>query len=260
MAGELGPPFADLTILEDGAAALGVALDAVQLDQFRRYGEQLLAMNEVMNLTAITDPAQVQILHFLDALSLVPAIRAWSAASLRDDPTLLDVGSGAGIPGILIKIALPELRVTLLDATGKRIRFLQDTIAHLGLRGIGAVQGRAEELGRHPEWREQFDLVTARALARLPTLLEWCLPFVRVGGLLIAPKAGDLTVEMMQGAKAAFFLGGRLRDLEPLTLPELPGRALALTDKVGPTFPRYPRGAGLPVKEPLGVELDVNDE
>jgi len=259
MAGELGAPFADLTILERGAAALGVALDETQLEQFRRYGELLLATNAVMNLTAITDPEQVQILHFLDALSLVPAIRAWCAAASNDAPTLLDVGSGAGIPGILLKIALPDLRVTLLDATGKRIKFLQDTIADLGLRGIGAVQGRAEELGRHPEWREQFDLVTARALARLPTLLEWCLPFVRVGGLLLAPKAGDLAVEMAQGAKAAALLGGRLRDLEPLTLPELPGRALALTDKVGPTFPRYPRGAGQPAREPLGVDQDLND-
>ena len=260
MAGELEAPFADLTILEAGAAALGVALDGAQLDQFRRYGEQLLATNAVMNLTAITDPEQVQILHFLDALSLVSAIRAWCVAAANDAPTLLDVGSGAGIPGILLKIALPELRVTLLDATGKRIRFLQDTIAELGLRGIGAVQGRAEELGRHPEWREQFDLVTARALARLPTLLEWCLPFVRVGGLLIAPKAGDLAIEMTQGATAAPLLGGRLRELAPLTLPELPGRAIALTDKTGNTLPRYPRGAGLPAKEPLGVELELNDE
>ena len=255
-----GSPFADLTILEHGAAALGVGLDEAQLAQFRRYGKQLLATNEVMNLTAITDPEQVQILHFLDALSLVPAIRAWCAAASRDDPTLLDVGSGAGIPGILLKIALPDLRVTLLDATGKRIRFLQETIAELGLRGIGAAQGRAEELGRHAEWREQFDLVTARALARLPTLLEWCLPFVQVGGLLVAPKAGDLTIEMTQGTKAAALLGGRLRELEPLTLPELPGRALALTDKVGHTLPRYPRGAGLPAKEPLGVEVMTNDE
>ncbi len=253
MTGAPDSPFADLAILERGAVALGVALDAAQIEQFRRYGEGLLATNERMNLTAITDPEQVQTLHFLDALALVPAIRAWCAATGRDAPTLIDVGSGAGVPGIPLKIALPALRVTLLDATGKRITFLRETIAALSLGGIGAFQGRAEELGRHPEWREQFDLVSARALARLPTLLEWCLPFARVGGLLLAPKAGDLAAELADGARAATLLGGRLRDLEPLTLPELPGRALALIDKTGRTLPRYPRGAGLPAKEPLGA-------
>ena len=247
--------FNDLGVLERGAAALGVALDAAQLDAFRRYGEGLLATNERMNLTAITDPEQVQILHFLDALSLVPTIRAWCDAAGRDDPTLLDVGSGAGVPGIPLKIALPGLRVTLLDATGKRIAFLQEMVADLGLRGIGAVQGRAEELGRHPEWREQFDLVTARALARLPTLLEWCLPFARVGGLVIAPKAGDLALEIAQGARAATMLGGQIGTVAPLTLPELPGRAIVPIAKRGRTLPRYPRGGGLPAKEPLGVEV-----
>lgn len=245
-------PFTDLTVLETGARALGVALDGTQLDQFRQYGELLLDWNERMNLTAITDPAQVQALHFLDALSLVPAIRAWCRAAGYDDPTLIDIGSGAGLPGIPLKIALPRLRVTLLDATGKRVRFLQQAIDDIGLRGIGAVQGRAEELARDAEWREWFDLVTARAVARLPTLLEWCLPFARAGGLLLAPKAGNLAEEIAQGQRAAATLGGRLREAQPVALPELPGRVVVPIDKTAPTPPHYPRGGGLPSKQPLG--------
>ncbi len=252
--GETAAPFADLLILQAGAARLGITLSATQLGHFRQYGALLLETNERMNLTAITDPAQVQTLHFLDALTLVPTIRAWCATAGRDDPTLLDVGSGAGVPGIPLKIALPELRVTLLDATGKRVRFLQETIAALGLPGIGAVQGRAEELGRDHEWREQFDLVIGRALARLPTLVEWCLPFARPGGLLLAPKAGDLAAEVSQGERAAALLGGSVRGLRSVSLDELPGRVIVAIDKLAATLPRYPRGAGLPTKEPLGNE------
>lgn len=248
--------FADLTVLEAGARALGVALDDAQLGRFRRYGALLLDWNERMNLTAITDPAEVQALHFLDALALVPAIRAWCDAAGYDDPTLIDIGSGAGLPGLPLKIALPRLRVTLLDATGKRVRFLQAVIADLGLRGIGAVQGRAEEVARDGEWRERFDLVTARAVARLPTLLEWCLPFARPGGLLLAPKAGDLAAEVAEGRRAAAILGGRVDDPRPAPLRELPGRALILVDKVAATPPRYPRGQGLPSKQPLGSTSD----
>ena len=249
--------FGDLPILRAGAARLGVPLDEAQLAAFRRYGELLLATNERMNLTAITEPAQVEALHFLDALVLVPAIRAWCEANGIADPTLVDVGSGAGVPGIPLKIALPALRVTLLDATGKRIRFLQETIAALGLVGIGAYQGRAEEVGRDRDWREHFDLVTARAVARLPTLLEWCLPLARTGGLLLAPKAGDIAAEIAYGERAAPRLGGHLRAMQRIDLPELPGRVLLLIDKTGRTPAGFPRGGGLPAKQPLGsVEAD----
>ncbi len=254
MTEEQGASFADLSLLERGAAALGVTLESVQLDRFRRYGELLLATNERMNLTAITVPEQVQALHFLDALTLVAPIRDWAARAERPSPLLLDVGSGAGLPGFALKIALPELRVTLLDATGKRIRFLQETIEALGLEGIGAVQGRAEEIARDLDWREQYDLVTARALARLPTLLEWCLPFARVGGLVLSPKAGDLTAELAEGERAAAILGGQLRAPLPITLPELPGRTIVPIEKVQYTPIRYPRGGGQPSREPLGVD------
>ncbi len=245
-------PFADLGVLEAAARALGVGLDMAQLDGFRRYGELLLEWNERINLTAITDPARVQTLHFLDALTLVPAVRAWCEEHGADDPTLLDVGSGAGLPGIPLKLALPRLRATLLDGTGKRVRFLQEVIDALDLRGIGAVQGRAEELAHDDEWREWFDLVTARALARLPTLLEWCLPFARVGGLLLAPKAGDLTEELEAGHAAAERLGGQISAVRPVSLPDLPNHVVVQVDKVAPTPASYPRRRGLPRKEPLG--------
>lgn len=248
-------PFASLATLVAGARTLGLELDAEQLDRFRRYGELLLDWNTRMNLTAITEPERVEVLHFLDALTLVPAIRAWCRATGHDDPTLIDIGSGAGLPGLALKLALPRLRVTLLDATGKRVAFLQEVIDRLALRGIGVVKGRAEDLAHDPDWRESFDLVTARALARLPTLLEWCLPFARVGGLLLAPKAGDLTAEVAVGARAAAQLGGLLRGTLPVRLPELPGRVVVLVDKVAPTRPRYPRGSGLPGKQPLPEEI-----
>lgn len=256
MTGEQGAPFADLSVLEAGAEALGLTLDGTQLDQFRCYGELLLATNERMNLTAITAPGQVQALHFLDALTLVAPIRSWGARAERPSPLLLDVGSGAGLPGLALKIALPELRVTLLDATGKRVRFLQETIAALDLSGIGAVQGRAEEVGRDPEWREQYDIVTARALARLPTLLEWCLPFARPGGLILSPKAGELTAELAEGARAAELLGGVVRAPLPIMLPTLPGRTIVPIDKLHFTPAQYPRGGGQPSREPLGVAND----
>ncbi len=245
-------PFADLDVLQAGARALGVGLDAAQLDGFRRYGELLLEWNERINLTAITDPARVQTLHFLDALTLVPAVRAWCEEHGADDPTLLDVGSGAGLPGLALKLALPQLRVTLLDGTGKRVRFLQEVIDELDLRGIGAVQVRAEELAHDDEWREWFDLVTARALARLPTLLEWCLPFARVGGLLLAPKAGDLGDELSAGHDAAERLGGQVSAVRPVLLPDLPNHVVVQVDKVTRTPANFPRGRGLPRKAPLG--------
>jgi 16S rRNA (guanine527-N7)-methyltransferase len=167
-------------------------LAEAQLGQFRRYGELPLATNDQMNLTAITEPAQVEALRSLDALTLVPAIRAWCRADATEDPALVDVGSGGGVPGIPLKFASPRLRVTPLDATGKRVACLQRTIDDLGLRGIGAYPGRAEAWGRDRRWRERFDPVTARAVARLPTLLEWRLPLplARGGGLLLAPGRG----------------------------------------------------------------------
>lgn len=245
--------FADLTLLQAAATRFGTTLSPLQLGQLRAYGELLLAWNERINLTAVTEPAAVQTLHFLDAITLAPLIRQWQLATGVKDATLLDVGSGAGLPGLVLKLVLPELRVTLLDGTGKRVGFLQRVIDELGLRGIGAVHGRAEALGRHHEWRESFDLVTARALARLTLLLEWCLPLNRVGGLTLAPKAGDIAGELAEGRRAADVLGGSVRAPILIQTSELPNRLVVATDKVRATPERYPRAAGLPKRFPLGV-------
>lgn len=245
--------FADLTPFSSAARRLGVELTATQLRQFRQYGDLLLAWNARINLTAITDPAAIQILHFLDAVTLVPVIRQWQVAAGTDAPALLDVGSGAGLPGLALKLVLPELQVTLLDGTGKRVAFLRQVIDALGLEGIGAVQGRAEALAHDPEWREWFDLVTARALARLPLLLEWCLPLTRVGGLLLAPKAGDLEAELAEGRRAAHELGGEARAPLAVDAPELPNRFIIAVDKWRKSGASYPRPGGLPKRFPLGV-------
>lgn len=251
--GEAVDAFADLTPFSRAARRLGVELSAPQLQQFRQYGELLLTWNARINLTAITDPAAIQTLHFLDAVTLVPVIRRWQAASGAGAPTLLDVGSGAGLPGLALKLVLPELQVTLLDGAGKRVAFLRQAIDALGLEGIGAVQGRAETLAHDPEWREWFDLVTARALARLPLLLEWCLPLTRVGGLLMAPKAGDLGAELAEGRRAAHELGGEARAPLAVDAPELTNRFIVAVEKWRKTGARYPRPGGLPKRLPLGV-------
>lgn len=245
--------FTDLTPFRDAARNLGVELTETQLEQFRRYGNLLLAWNARINLTAIADPAAIQMLHFLDAVTLLPVIRRWQAVAGVSAPTLLDVGSGAGLPGLALKLVLPELQVTLLDGTGKRVAFLREAIEALGLGGIGAVQGRAEALALDPEWREWFDLVTARAVARLPVLLEWCLPLTRVGGLLLAPKAGDLEVELAEGQRAARELGGETRAPVAVDAPELPNRFIIAVEKRRKTAAGYPRARGLPKRHPLGV-------
>lgn len=251
--GGAGSAFGDLSLFRAAASRLGVNLSALQLERFQHYGELLLTWNERMNLTAITAPTAIQNLHFLDALTLVPVVRGWRRASGMAAPTLLDVGSGAGMPGFALKVALPELQVTLLDGTGKRVKFLQRAIDDLELEGIGAVQGRAETLAHDPEWREWFDLVTARALARLPLLLEWCLPLARVGGLVLAPKAGDIASELADGCRAAGELGGSVRPPIAITAPELPNRLIVAIDKSRRTPALYPRPAGQPRRNPLGV-------
>jgi 16S rRNA (guanine527-N7)-methyltransferase len=240
----------DLTPLVDGAAALAVSLDDAQIDQFRRFRDLLLDANTRVNLTAITDPAEVVTRHFLDSLTCLLAVEpAQRARQLR----LLDVGSGAGFPGIPLAIALPAWRVTSLEATGKKARFQQETVVALGLEHVTVLTGRAEELARRSEHRGRYDLVTARAVAALPTLLEYCCPFARVGGRVIAPKKGDLADEVAAGVKAASLLGAQLLAPIPVTIPTLAdGRVLLVAEQVRACPQQYPRPAGAPAKRPLG--------
>jgi 16S rRNA (guanine527-N7)-methyltransferase len=237
--------------LVDGAAALGVALDDAQLDQFRRFRDLLLDANTRINLTAITDPAEVVTRHFLDSLTCLLAVAPTQRAlSLR----LLDIGSGAGFPGIPLAIAFPAWRVTSLEATGKKARFQQEAVAALGLANVTVLTGRAEEFARKPKHRGKYDLVTARAVAALPTLLEYCCPFARVGGRTIAPKKGDLADEVAVGTKAASLLGAQLLAPIPVTvLPLTDGRALLIAEQKRACPQQYPRQAGAPAKHPLGA-------
>ena len=183
-----------------GAAALGIALDAGQIDQFARYRDLLLEWNARFNLTAITDPAEIVTRHFLDSLTVAQGLPADLRAGM---PRVLDVGAGAGFPGLALAIAFPAWRVTLLEATGKKVRFLEAVIAEMGATNARTLTGRAEEVAHQPGQRGAYDVVTARAVASLPTLLEYCAPFAAVGGWLVLPKKGDLAAELAQGDRAA---------------------------------------------------------
>jgi 16S rRNA (guanine527-N7)-methyltransferase len=242
----------DLAVLVEGAAALGLMLDAEQVERFARYRELLLDWNSRINLTAITDPEEVVTRHFLDSLTCAPLLQ--SITPSRATPRLLDVGAGAGFPGLPLAIALPNWDVTLLEATGKKVRFLEAVIGELGLTNAHALAGRAEEVAHKPAYRARFDTVTARAVASLPTLLEYCAPFARVGATLIFPKKGDLADEIAAGQRAAPLLGARLLDTVLVTLPALAdGRVLLVARQERPCPPQYPRPAGAPVKRPLGA-------
>jgi 16S rRNA (guanine527-N7)-methyltransferase len=240
----------DLAPLVYGAAMLGIALDDAQLDQFRRFRDLLLDANTHINLTAITDPAEVMTRHYLDSLTCLLAVEP---AQRARPSRLLDVGSGAGFPALPLAIAFPAWRVTSLEATGKKARFQQEAVAALGLENVTVLTGRAEELARQPEHRGRYDLVTARAVAALPTLLEYCCPFARVGGRVIAPKKGDLADEIAAGVRAAPLLGAKLLAPIAVTIPPLAdARVLLVAEQVRACPQQYPRPAGAPAKRPLG--------
>jgi 16S rRNA (guanine527-N7)-methyltransferase len=240
-----------LAPLVEGAAALDLSLDSEQLSRFARLRDLLLDWNTRVNLTAITSPVEVVTRHFLDSLTCALALSTEERARpLR----LLDVGSGAGFPGLPLAIAFPHWQVTLLEATGKKTRFQEAVIAELGLTNAHALNGRAEELAHAKAHRGRYDVVTARAVAALPTLLEYCAPFVRVGGVVIAPKKGELAQEEEAGARAAEALGALLLPPIAITIPGLAdeGRALLVARQQRPCPPHYPRVGGAPQKRPLG--------
>jgi 16S rRNA (guanine527-N7)-methyltransferase len=230
------------------AAAAGIVLDPVALARFDAYRDLLLAWNARFNLTAITDPAEIDRRLFLDALLMLPAVGA--VAPVGPGPVhLVDVGSGAGFPGLALKIARPDLEVTLIEATGKKTDFLRACIATLELAGATALHARAEEIGHDPNHRGRYDLATARGVAALPALLELCVPLLRPGGRALFPKGLNLAEEIAAGRRAAPLVGARL-----LAIDLLPGgqTTLIVAEKIGPTPARYPRRPGLPAREPLG--------
>ena len=232
--------------IQDAAGAVGVTLSETQAAQLLRYRDLLVEWNARFNLTAITEDAAILTRHFADSLTV---LRAFTVTAGQ---TLLDMGTGAGLPGIPLKIAQPGLDVTLMDSTGKKVSFCQAVIDDLNLTGISAVKERAEEAAHKLAYREQFDIVVARALAPMPVLVEYLLPFVRVGGLCVAMKGSDAASEAEQAARAIHTLGGELLRIEPVTLPGLPDqRALIIIEKRAPSSRQYPRQAGKPRTSPL---------
>lgn len=235
--------------ITQGIRDLSVNLSEFQLEQFYRYYELLTEWNRVMNLTSITEMRAVICKHFIDSLSIIKIVPDLKKNSSR---RLLDLGSGAGLPGVPLKIAFPDLKITLLDSLNKRIRFLNEVICELGLSHIEAVHGRAEDFGKDPSFRESYDLCVSRAVANLSTLSEYCLPFVRREGLFVSYKSGAVRMELEQAGKAVRILGG---SIEKTVYFQLPGteenRSLILIRKIRNTPAGYPRKAGLPGKEPL---------
>jgi 16S rRNA (guanine527-N7)-methyltransferase len=232
--------------LTAGAAALGITLSTSQIMQFETYFRELVAGNERDNLTSIIGYEEVQIKHFLDSLTVAAVLDSKKSLSM------IDIGTGAGFPGLPLKIVFPELRITLLEATAKKVRFLEHLVAAIGLSNFSILNGRAETVAHQPEYRERFDLVLARAVATLPSLVECALPFCKIGGVFIAMKKGDLLTEIEQSQKAIELMGGQMREVKPVTLKEFDdSRCLVIIDKVIPSPPRYPRRPGMPEKRPI---------
>lgn len=224
----------------------GIVLSEKQVRQFLTYYEMLTEWNQVMNLTAITEYDEVLKKHFVDSLSLSLAF------TLSDSLSLIDVGTGAGFPGLPLKIAYPELKITLLDSLNKRIEFLNAVIEKLGLQDIEAVHGRAEDFARNASYRERFDLCVSRAVANLTTLSEYCLPFVKTGGCFVSYKSEKVGEEIRQAEKAIALLGGSPEKQIEFYLPDSDiYRNLVMIQKKAASPKKYPRKAGLPSKEPL---------
>jgi 16S rRNA (guanine527-N7)-methyltransferase len=224
----------------------GISLSPQQLSQFDTYYKLLVEWNEKMNLTAITDEEEVYLKHFYDSIT------ASFYVDLNQELTLCDVGAGAGFPSIPLKICFPNLKVTIVDSLNKRITFLQNLASELGLENVHFVHDRAETFGKNADYREKFDLVTARAVARLSVLSELCLPLVKEGGMFVPMKAAAASEELEKGKKALQILGGKLEEVHTFSLPlEESERNILIINKIKSTPKKYPRKPGTPNKQPL---------
>lgn len=235
------------TIFKRNLDSIGMILSDIQIEQLDKYYELLVEWNSFMNLTGITDYEEVMLKHYLDSLVLKLPINGENKHI-----KLIDVGTGAGFPGLPLKIAYPEAEVVLFDSLNKRIKFLDEVINTLGLKNVTTIHGRAEDGGRNPKLREQFDVSVSRAVADLAVLSEYNLPFVKVGGYFVAYKSKDVDAEVEKSRKAISILGGEVEKVDKFTLPETDiERALVYIKKVKNTGKKYPRKAGVPGKEPL---------
>lgn len=252
-----------LDLLAKGVDLLGLDITAAQYAQFEAYAAEIIAWNRKLNLTAITDIEGIQTKHFVDSLLCFlgfPVVerpdgpRPLASLSSLAGTTVMDVGAGAGFPGIPLAIARPRMSVMLLESTGKKAAFLEHIARALGLEGVSVLTRRAEEAAQLPGHRERYDVVVARAVAGLSVLSEYCLPFVRVGGRFVAPKKGEIEKEIDSARQAVQTLGGHISSVVPVELPGLlTARVLVLIDKVRSTPEQYPRRPGMPEKRPLGA-------
>ena len=233
-----------ISYMSDKFEQAGFTFSDLQKRQFYTFYNMLIDKNKVMNLTGITEFTEVVEKHFLDSIYL-------NHVTDLDQPVkIIDLGTGAGFPGIPLKIAFPEIEITLVDSLNKRIHFIEEVIEELGLTSIYAVHSRAEELARNSEYREKFDLCVSRAVANLSTLEEYCLPFVHIGGKFISYKSGEIEEEVQESKKACFLLGGKLKEVYKFDLEESK-RSFVVVEKVKTTPKTYPRKAGTPSKMPL---------
>ena len=233
-------------LFEEKLASLGIELTETQYVQFDKYFEMLVEWNKVMNLTGITEYEEVNEKHFVDSLSIVKAV------DINKVNSVIDIGTGAGFPGIPLKIAFPHLKITLLDSLNKRIKFLNAVIEELGLENIETIHGRAEDFAKKAEYREQYDLCVSRAVANLSTLSEYCLPFVKVGGMFVPYKSGEIDEEVNEAGTAIKVLGGKKKEVVKFQLPGSDiSRSFVKVDKIKNTGKKFPRKAGMAAKEPI---------
>lgn len=234
----------DFTKFRNSMNSIGIELTDSQLNAFETYYDMLIERNKVMNLTAITEFDEVMDKHFLDSVYLFRSIE------LKADYKLIDIGTGAGFPGIPLKIVFPELKITLLDSLNKRVGFLNDVIDELNLNDIEAIHGRAEDIARDKTYRASYDIAVSRAVANLSTLSEYCLPFVKIGGKFVSYKSGDCADEVDNAKAAIHLLGGKINKIDEFSYSNN-SRSFIVIDKVMNTSNKYPRKAGLPSKKPL---------
>lgn len=230
--------------MQEKSTALGVRFFMEQAEQFFEYMNLLIEWNEKMNLTAIIEPSEIILKHFIDSITILKDI--------KDGSTVVDVGTGAGFPGIPLSIMNPTLKITLVDSLNKRLIFLQEVIKELNLKNVKLIHARAEEFGRNKKYREKFDIATSRAVANLATLSEYLLPLVKINGQAISMKAGNASQEIEEAQKAIKTLGGHINRIDEFYLPQTDiARTIIIIDKIKETPNQYPRKAGTPSKEPI---------
>lgn len=233
--------------LKSAAEKLGIYLTSYQLDMFKVYYSELIDWNNRINLTRISDYEEVQLKHFLDSLTVAALIK-----NIKKNLKMADIGTGAGLPGIPLKIVFQDIDLTLIEATLKKAQFLKEVIARLHLKNVEIIAERAETVAHDIKYREKFDVVVSRAVASLPALTEIILPFCNISGCCIVQKKGDIDKEVEQSQKAIALMGGRLREVQPIEIEELnDGRKLVVIDKIVSTPVNYPRRPGMPEKRPI---------